>query len=591
MSSTNPTSLLNSDPISSNNNDQTNLSPSINNLKENNNILSENQPNIIVKKQKISEEISLQKLYEIPYIFLPNYNENPSIQKHFCTYCNKDITYNVKFLCSKCGIYYCIHCFLNKKHSEHEYHIVDTLKFPIFTKDWKLNDEFSLLNAISKCGLDNWEDISDLMRNRGNIECESHYYSFYYKDDKNLIPNESDIILTSDKKINEEILEKNNKIDNLKKENLEKYNNSNFIETNLNEKANNIKKRNSRTTKNSNRNSNGINSAEEIVGYWPKRDEFDIEFLNDAELELAELDFYDDENEDYKKIKFDVLTAYNYQLDEREIRRKFLIEKGLLNLKRQNNIECKLNKEDREILNFIKFTARFFKQSEFYDLFEGLILEKNLKQKINQLRNFQKIDKNKNEKLSSLDDIGKYIEIDKNIKNKKKENEDKILNNKLNNSLGERLQRFFNYQNVLEEKENENKKNENNNENNENKNEKKNENNENNENKNKNDENKNENENEIIEYKIFEKDEYDFIKEKPLAISTFYDIKLNINKIFKDYKNENKNKENIKKDLEEIINKYDLEITMHNEILDFYFNKYVKLFDIKEEIKENNNEI
>jgi hypothetical protein len=76
-----------------------------------------------------------------------------------------------------------------------------------------------------------------------------------------------------------------------------------------------------------------------------------------------------------------------------------------------------------------------------------------------------------------------------------------------------------------------------------------------------------------------------------LAISTFYDIKLNINKIFKDYKNENKNKENIKKDLEEIINKYDLEITMHNEILDFYFNKYVKLFDIKEEIKENNNEI
>ena len=415
------------------------------------------------------------------------------------------------------------------------------------------------------------------MRNRGNIECESHYYSFYYKDDKNLIPNESDIILTSDKKINEEILKKNNEIDNLKKVNLERFNKNNFVETNLNEKAN-LKKRNSRTTKNSNRNSNGINSAEEIVGYWPKRDEFDIEFLNDAELELAELDFYDDENEDYKKIKFDVLTAYNYQLDEREIRRKFLIEKGLLNLKRQNNIECKLNKEDREILNFIKFTARFFKQSEFYDLFEGLILEKNLKQKINQLRNFQKIDKNKNEKLSSLDDIGKYIEIDKNNKNKKKENEDKILNNKLNNSLGERLQRFFNYQNVLEEKENEN--NENKNENKENKNE-------NNENLNENNNENNEN-NEIIEYKIFEKDEYNFIKEKPLAISTFYDIKLNINKIFKDYKNENKNKENIKKDLEEIINKYDLEITMHNEILDFYINKYLKLFKIKEEIKENN---
>ena len=554
MSSTNTTSLLNSDPIVSNNNEQSYFSSSTNEMKENNNKILE-KSNIIIKKQKISEEISLQKLYEIPYMFLPN----SSIQKHFCNFCNKDITYNVKFLCSKCEIYYCIHCFLNKKHSEHDYHIVDTLKFPIFTKDWKLNDEFSLLNAISKCGLDNWEDISDLMRNRGNIECESHYYSFYYKDDINSLPNNNDIILTSDKKINEEILKKNNEIDNLKKKTLEKYNKSNFIETNINEKVNNIKKRNSRTTKNSNRNSNGINSAEEIVGYWPKRDEFDIEFLNDAELELAELDFYDDENENYKKIKFDVLTAYNYQLDEREIRRKFLIEKGLLNLKRQNNIECKLNKEDREILNFIKFTSRFFKQCEFYDLFEGLILEKNLKQKINQLRNFQKIDKNKNEKLSSLDDIGKYIEIDKNNKNKKKEIEDKFLNNKLNNHLGDRLKRFFNYQNVLEEKEKENK------------------------------DDKSEN---IIEYKIFEKDEYNFIKEKPLAISTFYDIKLNINKTFKDYKDENKNEDNIKKDLEEILNKYDLENTMHNEICNFYVNKYVNLFKKekkeKEEKKENN---
>jgi len=550
MSSTNTTSLLNSDPIVSNNNEQPYFSSSTNDLKENNNKLSE-KSNIIIKKQKISEEISLQKLYEIPYIFLPN----SSIQKHFCNFCNKDITFNVKFLCSECEIYYCIHCFLNKKHSEHDYHIVDTLKFPVFTEDWKLNDEFSLLNAISKCGLDNWEDISDLMRNRGNIECESHYYSFYYKDDMNSLPNNNDIILTSDKKINEEILKKNNNIDSLKKEHLELYNKNSFIETNLKEKVNNIKKRNSRTTKNSNRNSNGINSAEEIVGYLPKRDEFDIEFLNDAELELAELEFSDNENENYKKIKFDVLTAYNYQLDEREIRRKFLIEKGLLNLKRQNNIECKLNKEDREILNFIKFTARFFKQCEFYDLFEGLILEKNLKQKINQLRNFQKIDKNKNEKLSSLDDIGKYIEIDKNNKNKKKEIEDKFLNNKLNNNhLGNRLKRFFNYQNVLEEKEKENK------------------------------DDKNEN---IIEYKIFEEDEYNFIKEKPLAISTFYDIKLNINEIFNNYKDENKNKDNIKKDLEEIINKYDLEITMHNEIYNFYFNKYVKLFKIKEEKKEN----
>ena len=178
----------------------------------------------------------------------------------------------------------------------------------------------------------------------------------------------------------------------------------------------------------------------------------------------------------------------------------------------------------------------------------------------------------------------------KNKENKKDNNENEINKNKNeNNHLKNNENKIENNKNENNENKNENKKIENKENKNENENENKNEN---NENKNENNENKNENNenNEIIEYKIFEKDEYNFIKEKPLAISTFYDIKLNINKIFKDYKNENKNKENIKKDLEEIINKYDLEITMHNEILDFYFNKYLKLFEIKEEIKENNNE-
>lgn len=36
-------------------------------------------------------------------------------------------------------------------------------------------------------------------------------------------------------------------------------------------------------------------SASEIIGFMPKRGDFDIEFDNDAELLLAEMEFNDDD--------------------------------------------------------------------------------------------------------------------------------------------------------------------------------------------------------------------------------------------------------------------------------------------------------
>jgi hypothetical protein len=65
-----------------------------------------------------------------------------------------------------------------------------------------------------------------------------------------------------------------------------------------------------------------INSASEILGYWPKREEFDIEYLNDAELEIAELEFLETDTAEEKRLKHNVLKVYNAQLIEREQRKK-----------------------------------------------------------------------------------------------------------------------------------------------------------------------------------------------------------------------------------------------------------------------------
>ena len=74
----------------------------------------------------------------------------------------------------------------------------------------------------------------------------------------------------------------------------------------------------------------------------------------------------------------------------------------------------------------------------------------------------------------------------------------------------------------------------------------------------------------------------------PLARSTFYDIKLKINKIaniFESKKNE-KN-ENFKEKIENLLERYELEKQTYMDIFDFYCKKYNHLITINEnELKE-----
>ncbi len=58
----------------------------------------------------------------------------------------------------------------------------------------------------------------------------------------------------------------------------------------------------------------------------PLREEFDVEFDNDAELFLADMDFAEDDTEEETRIKFCILEIYNRRLKEREKRKKFVIE-------------------------------------------------------------------------------------------------------------------------------------------------------------------------------------------------------------------------------------------------------------------------
>jgi len=142
----------------------------------------------------------------------------------------------------------------------------------------------------------------------------------------------------------------------------------------------------------------------EVVGFMPLRGDFNIEYDNDAELLLADMEFFDDDTKSEQDLKYEILKLYNTKLDERIRRRNFVIEKGLLDIKKQQQIERKKPKEEREIYNQMKPYMRFCEDNEFNELVEGLIEEKALRQRLEELKMFKSLN------MDTFDKIDKYIE-------------------------------------------------------------------------------------------------------------------------------------------------------------------------------------
>ena len=112
----------------------------------------------------------------------------------------------------------------------------------------------------------------------------------------------------------------------------------------------------------------------------------------------------------------------------KELKEKNLLLKEIY--KKQINFEKKLLKEDREIYNSLKPFFRFVTNEQFNTIYEGAILEKNIKLRLNQLKYYRDLG------CKTYDDIQKEIEK-MNQKLNKKENKNKkdIKNNFSENNI------------------------------------------------------------------------------------------------------------------------------------------------------------
>ncbi|CAD8067888.1 unnamed protein product [Paramecium primaurelia] len=317
------------------------------------------------------EEIIYHNLY-FPY------------NKVHCDNCEKDITKQARILCNDCpnAIDICMNCFLNLQEFEshvisHSYSIINKLNFPIFVEDWTAEEELLLLEGLEKKGFGNWQDIAEMLGgDKAQEEIAQHY---------------DDIILSGEfRKM--PLLSKRNQ-DTLE---LIKPKRAQTAPKRIKEEQNITKT--GRLTPNM-----SSQSGQEIVGFMPKRGDFDIEFDNDAELLLAEMEFNDDDKPFEIDMKLKVLDIYNIRLDERIKRKKFVIERDLLNLKKQNIQDKSRSKEEKELHNLMKPFARFNKPDDHERLVQNLIKEKQLRAKIEELRYYRKLG------MKTFEEVEEYL--------------------------------------------------------------------------------------------------------------------------------------------------------------------------------------
>lgn len=150
----------------------------------------------------------------------------------------------------------------------------------------------------------------------------------------------------------------------------------------------------------------------------PKRGDFDTEYDDEAETRICEMEFNDDDTAEETELKYKVLEYYNARLDERIRRKKFVVERGLLDLKKIQKQEKRRSKEERDIVNAMKPFARFSDRKEHERRVNSLLKEYQLRVMIGQLKYF------KNQGCSSLAQVEQYIEDMKDSKQKKEESKD-----------------------------------------------------------------------------------------------------------------------------------------------------------------------
>ncbi|CAJ0755945.1 18515_t:CDS:2 [Entrophospora sp. SA101] len=222
-----------------------------------------------------------------------------------CKACQAKLVNPVRVNCLQCkDVTLCVTCFSNGEEvgehkNYHDYQVLEQFSFPLFTEDWAADEEELLIEGLEAHGMGNWEDVSGFVRTKSKEECEKHYYEVYYNSDKWPLPKTEPM--------------------------------------------------------------QSLPSNHEICGYMPLRKEFEMEYENDAELYIKDLE----------------ITDKDSQLD--------------FELKKTFEDENYKTKEEKELANKVKPYTQLLCKRDYTTFRDDLIEEDRIKENIQKKIEYRKM--------------------------------------------------------------------------------------------------------------------------------------------------------------------------------------------------------
>ncbi|XP_024980297.1 transcriptional adapter ADA2-like isoform X2 [Cynara cardunculus var. scolymus] len=356
---------------------------------------------------------------------------------YHCNYCNKDISGKIRIKCACCSDFdLCVECFsvgaeVYPHKSNHSYRVMDNLSFPLFCSDWNADEEILLLEGIEMYGLANWNEVAEHVGTKSKSRCIEHYNTIYMNSPCFPLPDMSHVMGKNREELlamarghgeatkglptggelsvkEESPFSARIKVEDLRKEGSAGRSSSALASDvgsvggsgTVNASAGAGKRTSSIVQ--SDKGGDGIKiedrsfgekklrtSAEEgpsiteLSGYNFKRQEFEIEYDNDAEQLLADMEFKDADTDPERELKLRVLRIYSKRLDERKRRKDFILERNLLYT---DPFEQGLSPEEKEICRRYRVFMRFHTKEEHEELLKTVIEEHRIRRRIEDLQ-------------------------------------------------------------------------------------------------------------------------------------------------------------------------------------------------------------
>ncbi|KAI2509210.1 Zinc-binding domain [Fragilaria crotonensis] len=129
----------------------------------------------------------------------------------------------------------------------------------------------------------------------------------------------------------------------------------------------------------------------DLAGFMPRRGDFDMEWDNDAENILADMEFTAGDSAQDRELKIKVIQIYNSKLDERDRRKNFLLSRGLLDYRKNQQADAMLPRDERDLVRRMRLFERLHTPEEHRLFIDDLLKAKRLRKEIAQLQMYRRM--------------------------------------------------------------------------------------------------------------------------------------------------------------------------------------------------------